>query len=53
MKTKKAVFLALALLVVLAALPWQGALAAGTRYYVKLGGDDSKDGLSWENARPI
>ncbi|MGI6653008.1 MAG: Ig-like domain-containing protein [Christensenellales bacterium] len=51
MKTKKAVFLALALLVVLAALPWQGALAAGTRYYVKLGGDDSKDGLSWENAK--
>ncbi|MGI6634510.1 MAG: Ig-like domain-containing protein [Christensenellales bacterium] len=51
MKTKKAVFLALALLVVLAALPWQGALAAGTRYYVKQGGDDSKDGLSWENAK--
>ncbi|MGI6689095.1 MAG: Ig-like domain-containing protein [Christensenellales bacterium] len=51
MKTKKAVFLALALLVALAALPWQGALASGTRYYVKQGGDDSKDGLSWENAK--
>ncbi|MGI6695117.1 MAG: Ig-like domain-containing protein [Christensenellales bacterium] len=49
MKTKKAVFLALALLVALAALPWQRA-AAGTRYYVKQGG--TGNGTSWADASP-
>jgi LPXTG-motif cell wall-anchored protein len=41
MKTKKAVFLALALLVVLAALPWQRAAAEPKRYYVTQTGTGS------------